>query len=115
MRICITSKGNESSSAVDERFGRCTYLLVYDSETQKYEAIENPGPSSAHGAGIAAARTVIDHKVDVLITGSLGPNAVGVLAPSGVSAYRVAQQTVDEARTAFQEGRLEPLPLSGAK
>ena len=109
MRICITSQGSDASSPIDERFGRCSYLVIYDSNTNKYETISNPGPSSEHGAGIAAAQAVIDNRVDVLITGHLGPNALGVIAPSGIKTYRVNQPTVGEARAAFQASLLEPL------
>ena len=42
MKICITSQAGNLDSALDERFGRCSYFIIYDIETDEFESVENP-------------------------------------------------------------------------
>ena len=52
MKICVTSQGPDLSSAVDPRFGRARYFIIYDEETESFEAIDNEqNVSAACGAG----------------------------------------------------------------
>jgi len=43
MKIAITSIGAKLEDKVDPRFGRCHYFILFDTETNKFEAIENTG------------------------------------------------------------------------
>lgn len=113
MRICITSQGKEPTAFADDRFGRCQYFMIYDSETREYVAVTNPGPSSEHGAGIAAAQAVLEKKIDVLITGSLGPNAASLIVPD-IKVYRLEQKRVCDAQAAYEKGTLMPMDVSVA-
>lgn len=107
MRVCITSKGKCLTDQFDERFGRCSYLLLIDPATAECEAIKNPGLVVDHGAGIAAAQRVVDLQADVLITGHLGPNAEGVLASQQVKTYLAKSGTVQSVLHSLLAGRLK--------
>lgn len=96
------------SSPIDQRFGRARYLLIVDTSDRKSQAIDNQaGMNATQGAGIQAAQAVIDHNISVLITGHCGPKAFRALQAGGVHVYLTPESTVDEAITAFQEGRLK--------
>ena len=41
MKIAITAKGADLDSEVDPRFGRAAYILIVDSETLDFEALDN--------------------------------------------------------------------------
>ena len=41
MKIAVTSTGTDLESAVDPRFGRAAYILIVDSETIAFEALDN--------------------------------------------------------------------------
>jgi predicted Fe-Mo cluster-binding NifX family protein len=43
MKVAITSTGNTTDSKLDQRFGRCSYFVIYDQETKGIEFIPNPG------------------------------------------------------------------------
>lgn len=107
MRICVTSKGKSLSDQLDERFGRCSYLLVVDTATDRVEAMDNPGVLVDHGAAIAAAQRVLDGQVDALVTGHLGPNAEGMLESHSLNVYQARDCTVQEAVEAYQAGQLK--------
>jgi predicted Fe-Mo cluster-binding NifX family protein len=108
MKICISSDGNNLDSAVDSRFGRCPFFLIVDSETEQFEAIANPGANFGGGAGIAAAQKIAEQKVDIVITGNVGPNAFGVLQSAGIKIYPgVFNVTAKQALLAFKENKLK--------
>ncbi|MGM0419001.1 MAG: NifB/NifX family molybdenum-iron cluster-binding protein, partial [Thermodesulfobacteriota bacterium] len=77
MKIAVSSKGNKLTSQVDERFGRCAFFMIIEPESLEYEVIENTG--SEQGAGVTAAKTIVNAGAQALITGSCGPKAFMVL------------------------------------
>jgi predicted Fe-Mo cluster-binding NifX family protein len=107
MKIAVTATGKDLSADVDTRFGRAAYFVIVDPETKAFETVEN----SQHlglpqGAGIQAGKTIVDRKVDVLITGNCGPKAFQVLNQGGVQIMTGASGSVMDAITAFQRGEL---------
>jgi len=84
MRICITSKQKDLDAEVDPRFGRCPYFLFVDPETLEFEAVRNESGEASGGAGIQAAQTVARAGAEVVITGSVGPNAYRTLEAAGI-------------------------------
>ena len=61
MKIAISTAGADPDAAVDPRFGRARNFLVYDLEADDYELVDNaPNLGLAQGAGIQAAKTVLD-------------------------------------------------------
>ncbi|MCP4754296.1 MAG: dinitrogenase iron-molybdenum cofactor biosynthesis protein [Proteobacteria bacterium] len=108
MKIAVTSTGNNLSSDIDPRFGRAANFIMVDAETFEYEAVENTqGRNLPQGAGIQAGKTVVGHKVDVLITGNCGPKAFQVLNQAGIKIMIGAQGQVKDAVQAFKEGKLQ--------
>lgn len=113
MRICLTGKGPRLEDQFDERFGRSPYLLLIDQS--EITAVKNPGILVEHGAGIAAARAVVDQGVDALITGRLGPNAEEVLSAAAVAVYHGVPGTLAAVLTAFHAGQLRQLLAPSAE
>ena len=73
MKVCISSTGTDLNAVVDQRFGRCQYFLIVDTETMKIETISNESVLSSGGAGIQAAQIVTKQAVNSVITGNIGP------------------------------------------
>jgi predicted Fe-Mo cluster-binding NifX family protein len=97
MKIAITSIGKDLISFTDVRFGRARYILIVDTETMQHACVVNTKNLDApHGAGIQAAKIVVDQGADVLMTGSIGPKAFEVLKAAGVEVITgVAGRVVD--------------------
>ncbi|NCA98026.1 MAG: dinitrogenase iron-molybdenum cofactor biosynthesis protein [Clostridia bacterium] len=113
MRVIVTSTGPTIDSQMDPRFGRAEYFLIIDSETMNTTAIDNASRHASGGAGIAAAQAVIDARVDVLVTGHLGPNALNVLKDTKIALYEGAQATVAENLNQLKAGQLKPVSSTG--
>ena len=107
MKIAVTSKGVDLDSEVDPRFGRAAYILVVDSETLSFEALDNKENVNAFkGAGIQAAKMVSEKGADVLLTGYCGPNAFKAMNAAKVGVANDASGTVREAVAAYVAGKL---------
>jgi len=72
---------------MSSHFGRCPFLLIVDTESQKVDAIENKNASAVRGAGVATAQTVSDQGCKIVITGNIGPNAFYVLNAAGIKVF----------------------------
>lgn len=109
MKVCITSTGRDISCQVDERFGRCQYFIIVDTDSGEEKILENRGAVSPGGAGIAAAQQVVDQGVEYLITGHVGPNAMEVLSAAGVKIYRGAGMKGADAVESLKAGQLKTI------
>ena len=88
MKIAISSQGNGLNSQMDPRFGRAKSFVIYDTETKNYQDVSNTQNLQAtQGAGIQAAKTVIDSGAEILITGNVGPKAFSTLNSAGVKIF----------------------------
>lgn len=113
MKIAMSSHGTEADSLLDVRFGRCKYFQIHNTEGGKIKILENNGQFSGSGAGIAAAQQVLDENVDVIITGSLGPNAFKIINKSGIKVYKCESIVVSSVLEKLEKGELKELTQSG--
>ena len=104
MKIAITSMGAKLKDKIDPRFGRCHYFILFDTETTKFEAIENTGAQGMGGVGIQSGQIMADKGVETVLTGSCGPNAFQTLQAAGIKVITGASGTVQEAIDKFKSG-----------
>ena len=86
---------------MDEKFGRARFFIVYDTETQSYTVVENPGCGVASGAGPTAVQLVRDQGAQVVLAKHIGPKARDVMLASGIEFYDLFAPTVKEAIESF--------------
>ena len=109
MKIAFTTSGETLDAPMDARFGRAPKFLVYDTDKNTFEVIENrQGVQAAQGAGIQAAETVARAGVNSLVTGHCGPKAFRVLSAAGITIYCASAPTVAAALKDFRAGKLAP-------
>jgi len=105
MKVAVTSKGTLLSSEVDPRFGRAPYILIVDTETMAFEAVDNSDNLNAlNGPGLHAATTVSDHGAQVLMTGYCGPKAFATLEAAGIKVVSDVTGSIRDAVAAFNAG-----------
>lgn len=109
MKVAVCSRGNTMDSPVDERFGRCAYFVIVDTETGAVDVVRNTGVDSLHGAGVGAVQILLSHGVDVILAGKVGPNAFEALERAGIGVYSVDREMVGEAVERFRAGLLKKL------
>jgi predicted Fe-Mo cluster-binding NifX family protein len=110
MKIAVTSVGTNLDSEVDPRFGRAAYIIIVDSDTFAFEAVDNQENVNAlKGAGIQAAKAVSEKGAEVLLTGFCGPNAFKAMNAAKIGVANNASGSIREAVQAYLDGKL---PLS---
>lgn len=109
MKICIPSTGKELTAMIDPRFGRAPFFLIVDTSTNNVEVIENTAAEKVQGAGLGAVELIMNHGIDTLITGRVGPKALIAIQQSGMQLIEgiSSGQTIDDVLASFTKGELE--------
>ncbi len=117
MKIAITAHGKDQQSAVDCRFGRANYFVLYDREGNFWDWLANmQNQEAAHGAGIQAGQKLAGTGTTVLLTGHVGPKAFKILQAEQIAMYSLGELncTVEEALSAFLSGNLTVITAPNA-
>jgi predicted Fe-Mo cluster-binding NifX family protein len=72
MKVAISGTGNTLESKLDQRFGRCEYFIIYDTDTKGLEFLPNPNKDTQEGAGPASVQLVASRNVRKIISGEFG-------------------------------------------
>ncbi len=107
MKICVSSTGTDLNASVDQRFGRCQYFLIIDTETMNIKTISNESTLSSGGAGVHAAQIVTKEEIDSVITGNIGPNAFQILQAAGIKIFTGVDGTIKDAIESYKKGNLQ--------
>ncbi len=75
----ITSAGNQTDSAFDQRFGRAAWFCLLDEETGQTSFIRNEFADAAQGAGRKVVEKVAGMGINRVISGDFGPKAKELL------------------------------------
>ncbi|NLU38166.1 MAG: diguanylate cyclase [Bacteroidales bacterium] len=72
MKTAITSTGNSLESKLDRRFGRCSFFVIYDTESKSVEFIPNPNKENVEGAGPASVNLIASRDAKKVVSGEFG-------------------------------------------
>lgn len=108
MKVAITAAGADLHSQLDPRFGRCHTFILFDTETEHWEAIPNRAGDATGGAGVIGAQLLAENKMEAVITGHVGPNSARSLEAAGISVYCTSSCSVEGALKALEAGELKP-------
>ena len=107
MKICVTSQGDNLDAQVDPRFGRCQYFIFVDTDTMEFETVLNENISGMGGVGVQSGQLVADKGAQVILTGSVGPNAMRTLQAGGIQVMDGLSGTIKEAVEQYKKGSLK--------
>lgn len=106
MKIAIPVDDKTMETNVCISFGRTPYFLMYDTESKKSAFLDNAAIASQGGAGILAAQTIVDNKVEALLTPRCGENAANVINAANIKIYKTMNDSLKDNLDAFNEGKL---------
>jgi len=107
MKIAISSSGTSLDSNVDPRFGRCQYYIIYDTNTDSFEYVDNESRQAMGGAGIQASQFLVNKNIEAVISGNIGPNSYRVLSAASIKIYSGVTGTVKDAVEKFKKDELK--------
>ena len=76
--FAISSSGKSEKSFLDLRFGKCDNIVIYKSESDSYEILENPFRDTDY-SGVKLVEFLKKAGVSVIITGEVGPKVSSLL------------------------------------
>lgn len=79
MKTAITSTGDELTSKMDLRFGRTSYICIYDNENGSTSFFQNENKNLNGGAGTKTAEKIAELGAGCVISGDFGPKAKSLL------------------------------------
>ena len=83
MKIAVASEGKDIESEISGRGGRAPYYLIFE-DKELVESIKNPFAVGSGGAGFSVAHMLTEKKVDLVVTGKIGPNMDSALKEKGI-------------------------------
>ena len=107
MKICIPTETNQSLKAkVNTHFGSSPYFLIYDSNKETFQIINNSNEHHIHG--MCHPLSVLENLgIDAVVCRGMGVRAVQKLNSGGIKAYRTSAETVEEIIKKYKNGILE--------
>ena len=106
MKVAVSSTRKNLDSAIDPRFGRCSWFLIIETGDMSFEAFSNESIALGGGAGIQSAQFIVSKGATALLTGNCGPNAMSALSAAGVKVILGQTETVREAVERYKKGEL---------
>lgn len=109
MIITLPTITSGEKSFISEKFGRCNFFYVYDTETGLGQVYTNAHKDDQGGAGIKAAEFVLNHKTDVLITPHVGEKTIAVLKTTDIKIFHSTSEIVKKNIESYLNNELEEL------
>jgi len=106
MKIAMPVNDKSMESGVCLSFGRAPYYLIYESDSEEFEFIDNSAAASQGGAGIKAAQQIVDEKVEAVLAPRCGQNAADVIEAAGIKIYQTEGESIQDNLTAFAQDKL---------
>ena len=113
VRLVVPLKNDDGMASVPaEKFGRARYfaLVSVNRDRRRVEEctiVANPERERETRAGLHVVRTLVQEKVDALITNDIGEIAFHALRDHLVSIYLMEGKRLDDVLDNFMDGRLE--------
>ena len=102
MLILLGSDGNNLESSIAKRFGHANYYILFNSESQSFNALENNDEEHNHDN----LRSFLDKGVEIFIVGNIGPYAFEIINTPKSKVYLARKMLVKEAIEKFTKGEL---------
>jgi predicted Fe-Mo cluster-binding NifX family protein len=113
MKVVVSSTGASLDDKTHDLFGRCDFLIVFDTDTGDVKEVKNENKDAESGAGIGCAQVVFDEGASVVISGKVGPKGYEVLKSAGVDIFLAPPGIpVSYALEKYKEGRLRKMEIT---
>jgi predicted Fe-Mo cluster-binding NifX family protein len=106
MKVAISANGKNLASSIDERFGRCRYFIIVETDDLSYDVLENTNADLSTSAGIQSASLVASKGVEAVITGNCGPKAMQVFAATTIKVIIGQHGIIEDIVEKFKSGGL---------
>ncbi|MFO8079489.1 MAG: NifB/NifX family molybdenum-iron cluster-binding protein [Armatimonadota bacterium] len=114
MRIAVASNSDDIDDGRVTRLGTCSHLLIVDSDTMDYEAIEIPAAEQGRGAGIRIVTLAAGHGAGAIMATHVASRMEQALQGSGIDLVAGVDGSVREAVEEYAGRSRSEVPQQGA-
>jgi len=105
MIIVIGSDGSKLDDQVSKRFGHATFYLIYDTEKNHLEAVQNNDEDHSH----KQLTELLIKGAQAFIVGNIGPHAFEILKEGNAKVYLARKTSGKDAVEKLLKGELKEL------
>ena len=84
MKIAVSTTAPDLDAQIELKLGTAPYLLIIETETMTFEALEAPLDSAGPEAGIKALALILEQDVRTILTGFISPGIAATLAENDI-------------------------------
>lgn len=106
MKLIVPVETKSLDVPVCPSFGRTPLFVLFDTESEKHEFLDNGAAASQGGAGIKAAQMLVDNGATAVITYRCGENAATVLNAANIKMYKAQDGSVEDNIKKYIDGKL---------
>lgn len=107
MKVAVTARGAGLGAWLDPVFETCLQIVIVD-DHDHFDAWMNPYREVSAMDSLALARKLAEENVDVLVTGSISPQALSLLKESGIKVLSAERGSILELVEAARNHTLLP-------
>jgi predicted Fe-Mo cluster-binding NifX family protein len=115
MIIAVSSTDGDHKSEFNPRFGRASFFVLYDTDSNIWKKVQNPARNARGGSGVQVVQVLAEQDVGVVISGRYGPNAITAIQQAGMLAYRGDEGTPAELVAKYGKRTLEQVTSSPSR
>jgi len=109
MRLCFPVEAdNGVDSAIFGHFGSAPLFIVYDTESEKIDMIDNGNLEHVHGQ-CSPLQALDGNMIDAIVVGGIGAGAIQKLNAMGIIVYQACQGTVKSNLDLFKSNSLSEI------
>lgn len=114
MKLCFPIEANNGiESVVYGHFGSAPMFLIYNTETNVSETIDNQNLSHAHGM-CSPIQALNGKTVDAIVVGGIGAGAINKLNMMGIKVYQAIEDTIQKNIDLFNHESMPEITLDHA-
>jgi predicted Fe-Mo cluster-binding NifX family protein len=112
MRICFPVNHDKGMDGpVYAHFGSAPRFVIFDTENETVEVVDNRNAHHVHGA-CNPAFALANYKVDAIVVGGIGAGALSRLNQMGIKVYQALKGKIMDNLELFKQGKLTEISTS---
>lgn len=114
MMVCITAQAAGLQAPIEHSLAHAPFFTFIEMETGEVHSVANALCGRPRGAGVRAARFIVEYGARAVVTGRIDPEAARVFQEASIAGSALtSEETVTEAFEAFRAGRLQEAAGTG--
>jgi len=104
-RLAVTSKGDDLEGEIAP-MARSSFFIIFEGDPKNHLVMENLVKKAGSESGLRVAKEIADQKVDIVVTGTIGPRAFKHLQAAGIKVHAGCEGKVSDVLEKCLNGKL---------